>query len=80
MTRLDEGFEDAMTVMVLPRYLYKHFRTSNQIECLNKEFKRRSKVIGVLPNEESLMRLMGAVLLERNEAISSVCCMFNAKT
>ena len=80
MICLDEGFEDAMTVMVLPRYLHKYFRTSNQIERLNKELKRRSKVIGVFPNEESLMRLMRAVLLERNEAISSVRCMFNAKT
>ena len=82
MICLDEGFEDAMTVMVLPRYLHKYFRTSNQIERLNKELKWRSKVIGVfpIPNEESLMRLMRAVLLERNEAISSVRCMFNAKT
>ena len=80
MTCLDEGFEDAMTVIVLPMYLHKYFRTSNQIERLNREIKWRSKVIGVFPNEESLMRLMGAVLLERNEAISSVRCMFNAKT
>lgn len=80
MKCLDEGFEDAMTVMALPKYLHKYFRTSNQIERLNKELKRRSKVIGVLPNEQSLMRLMGAVLLERNEAISSVRCIFNAKT
>ena len=80
MICLDEGFEDAMTVMVLPRYLHKYFRTSNQIERLNKELKRRSKVIGVFPNAESLMRLMGAVLLERNEVISTVRCMFNAKT
>ena len=48
MICLDEGFEDAMTVMVLPRYLHKYFRTSNQIERLNKELKWRSKVIGVL--------------------------------
>ena len=47
MECLDEGFEDAMTVMVLPRFLHKYYRTSNQIERLNKELKRRSKVIGV---------------------------------
>lgn len=80
MKCLDEGFEDAMTVMVLPRYLHKYFRTSNQIERLNKELKRRSNVIGVFPNEDSLIRLMGAVLLERNEVISSARCIFNTKT
>ena len=80
MECLDEGFEDAMTVMVLPRFLHKYYRTSNQIERLNKELKRRSKVIGVFPNEESLIRLMGAVLLERHEALLSVRCIFNSKT
>ena len=80
MECLDEGFEDAMTVIVLPRFLHKYYRTSNQIERLNKELKRRSKVIGVFPNEESLIRLMGAVLLERHEALSSVRCIFNSKT
>lgn len=59
-----------MTVMVLPNYLHKYVRTSNQIERLNKELKRRSNVIGIFPTEESLLRLMGAVLMERNEVLS----------
>ena len=80
MACLDEGFEAAMTVMVLPGYLHKYFRTSNQSERLNKELKRRSKVIGVFPNEDSLMRLMGAVLMERNDQISSLRCIFKAST
>ena len=80
MNCLDEGFEDAMTVMTLPSYLHKYFRTSNQIERLNKELKRRSKVIGVFPNEDSLMRLMGSVLMERNEAIALNRSLFKAAT
>ena len=80
MTCLEEGFEAAMTVMVLPSYLRKYFRTSNQIERLNKELKRRSKVIGVFPNEESLIRLMGAVLMERTEHIASMKRVFKAET
>lgn len=56
--------------MVLPNYLHKYVRTSNQIERLNKELKRRSNVIGIFPTEESLLRLMGAVLMERNEVLS----------
>ena len=80
MTCLEEGFEAAMTVMVLPSYLHKYFRTSNQIERLNKELKRRSKVIGIFPNEESLIRLIGAVLMERNEKIGSQKRVFKAET
>ena len=80
MNCLDEGFEAAMTVMTLPSYLHKYFRTSNQIERLNKELKRRSKVIGVFPNEDSLMRLMGSVLLERNEAIALNRSLFKEAT
>ena len=67
MSCLDEGFEDAMTVMVLPKKLRRLFRTSNHIERLNAELKRRSNVIGIFPNEASLNRLMGSVLIELNE-------------
>ena len=77
---LDEGFESSMSVMVLPEFLRKYFRTSNHIERLNKELKRRSKVIGIFPNEASLMRLMGSVLVERNEEIISRRCIFTGKT
>ena len=80
MACLDEGFEAAMTVMVLPGYLHKYFRTSNQIERLNKELKRRSKDIGIFPNEDSLLRLMGAVLMEWNDYIASLRCMFKTST
>ena len=80
MACLEEGFEDAMTVMVLPSYLHKYFRTSNHIERLNKELKRRSKVIGIFPNEDSLVRLMGAVLMERNDHIATMRCVFKSAT
>lgn len=63
---LDEGFESAMTVRVLPGGMQRFFRTSNHIERLNKELKRRSKVIGIFPNEAFLIRLIGAVLIEQN--------------
>lgn len=71
MSCLDEGFEDSMTVMVLPKEIRKYFRTSNHIERLNSELKRRSKVIGIFPNAASLERLMGSVLLERNDMQSA---------
>ncbi len=66
---LDEGFESAMTVMLLPLGIRRYYRTSNQIERLNKELKRRSKVIGVFPDENSVVRLMGSVLMELHDTM-----------
>jgi putative transposase len=80
MMCLDEGFESAMTVMTLPKYLRKYFRTSNHIERLNKELKRRSSVIGIFPNESSLLRLMGSVLLERNDVLNARKAIFSPAT
>lgn len=66
MNCLEEGFESAMTVMTLPPKIRRYFRTTNHIERLNRELKRRSKVIGIFPNEASLIRLIGSVLVEQN--------------
>ena len=77
---LDEGFESSMTVMLLPAWLRRYYRTSNQIERLNKELKRRSKVIGVFPNEDSVLRLMGSVLIERHDAILSGKAVFSKES
>lgn len=67
MECLDSGFESAMTVMVLPNPLRKYQRTSNHIERLNRELKRRSDVIGVFPNDASIIRIMGSILMEIHE-------------
>ena len=67
MKCLDKGFESIMTVMALPENIRRFHRTSNHIERLNREIKRRSKVIGVFPNEESIIRLMGSLLMEIHE-------------
>lgn len=67
MQCLDEGFESVMTIMVFPKTMRRYFRTTNHLERLNKELKRRSNVIGIFPNEESLLRLMGSVLIEWHE-------------
>lgn len=67
MECLDEGFDDAMTVMDLPTSMRRWVRTTNCIERLNAEVKRRSKVIGVFPNGGSIMRLMGMRLIEEND-------------
>lgn len=70
MECLDNGFEDAMTVMALPKDFRRYLRTSNHLERLNKELKRRSNVIGVFPNEGALNRIIGSVLAELNDIYS----------
>ena len=69
MDILDNGFEDAMTVMMLPEELRRPLRTSNIVERLNGELKRRSNVIKVFPNPESILRLMGSVAIDYNEML-----------
>ncbi len=69
MTWPDDVFESSMTVMLLPVGLQRNNRTLNQIERLNKELKRRFKVIGVFPNDESPLRLMGSVLIETHDTM-----------
>ena len=65
--RLGAGFDDAMTVMRLPEQMRRCTRTSNYLERLNKEIKRRSNVVGVFPNDGSVIRLVGALLMEEND-------------
>lgn len=65
--RLGAGFDDAMTVMRLPGQMRRCTRTSNCLERLNKEIKRRSNVVGVFPNDGSVVRLVGAPLMEEND-------------
>lgn len=65
--RLDAGFEEAMTVMLLPKDMRRCTRTSNYLERLNKEVKRRSRVIGIFPNTSSAIRLLGAHRMEEND-------------
>ena len=80
MECLDEGFESAMTVMTLPEGMRRFFRTSNHIERLNRELKRRSGVIGIFPNEASLIRLMGSVLIEQNSISQARKAIFSKES
>ena len=67
MKVLEDGFDDAMAVMSLPRKYRQKFRTSNGVERLNEEIRRRDRVIRIYPNGGSVIRLIGALLIEQNE-------------
>lgn len=63
-----ERFQHGLTnYQAFPKEHWKRIRTTNVVERLNKEVKRRSKVVGAFPNDESLMRLVVAVLIDQNE-------------
>ena len=56
-----------MSYTAFPKEHWKRLRTTNVMERVNRELKRRPKVVGVFPNEESLLRLVGSILMDINE-------------
>lgn len=63
---LDEGFEDAFAYLSND-VISTRLRTSNAIERLNEEIRRREKVIRIFPNKASANRLIGAMLMDKHE-------------
>lgn len=64
---LEEGLEDAIAVLVLPAKYRRRLRTTNMLERLNEELRRRERVIRIFPNEASALRMIGALLVEQHE-------------
>ena len=64
---LEEGFDDATAVLELPEVCRVRTRTTNMVERLNREIRRRESVISIFPNRDSVVRLLGSVLMEVDE-------------
>lgn len=64
---LDEGFDDATQYLSEPDSYHISLRTTNCVERLNQEVRRREKTIRIFPNIDSAVRLIGAVLLDHHE-------------
>ena len=64
---MDESEHDVLAYMGFPAQHRAKLHSTNPLERLNKEVKRRADVVGIVPNEASIVRLIGAVLMEQND-------------
>src|SRR5690606_8427806 len=66
-TLMDESEADVLAYMAFPAQHRTKLHSTNPLERLNKEVKRRADVGGIFPNEDSIVRLIGAGLLDAND-------------
>ena len=67
ITLMDESETDVLAYMAFPAQKRTKLYSTNLLERLNKKVKRRAYAVGIFPNEESILRLIGAVQFEQND-------------
>ena len=64
---MDASRDDVLAYMSFPREHWTQIASTNPLERVNREVKRRADVIGIFPNDEAIIRLVGALMLETND-------------
>ncbi|MBX5476888.1 MAG: IS256 family transposase [Clostridia bacterium] len=72
--------DEVLAYMVFPERHWRQIHSTNPLERLHKEIKRRAHVVGIFPNRASVLRLMGAVLMEQNDEWATGRRYFSAES
>ena len=64
---MDAAEDDVLAFMAFPKEHWPQIASTNPLERVNKEIKRRSHVVGIFPNDQAIMRLVGALMAEQTE-------------
>ena len=77
---MEENVREGLTVYVFPRSLHQKIRTINGVENLNKQIRRRTRVVGIFPHTDSALRLISAVLAEIHDEWLTGRCYLNLES